>query len=217
MRPWEADRGRPRVRRAGRLERVPRQVFEFRDPDRFVVGTVGMPGERTFFLQARSGSAITSAVIEKQQASVLAERIDELLDQVRELQAGKAGEQAVQLDATPQQTPVHLADANPLDVPIVEEFRVGAMALGWDDSAGRLVVEAHAVTDDSESVPEIGDDDTHGPDTLRVWLEPGRARAFAERARAVVSAGRPPCPFCAQPLDPEGHICPRANGYRRRG
>ena len=196
---------------------MPRQVFEFRDPDRFVVGTVGMPGERTFFLQARSGALITSAVIEKQQASVLAERIDQLLNEVREMQAEQAGEPAGEPAMIPQQTPAHLADANPLDVPIVEEFRVGAMALGWDDSAARLVVEAHAVTEEGDSVPESGDDDTDGPDPLRVWLEPSRARAFAERARAVVSAGRPPCPFCAQPLDPEGHICPRANGYRRRG
>jgi len=208
----EADRARPRAGGAGRLERVPRQVFEFPDPDRFVVGTVGMPGERTFFLQARSGSVVTSAVIEKQQASVLADRIDQLLDEVRQLHAEQQGQQP----AIPQEAPANLADANPLDVPIVEEFRVGAMALGWDDSAARLVVEAHAVADEGDSVPEIGDDGTDGPDTLRVWLEPGRARAFAERARAVVSAGRPPCPFCAQPLDPEGHVCPRANGYRRR-
>jgi uncharacterized repeat protein (TIGR03847 family) len=189
-----------------------RQVLQFRDPDRFVVGTVGMPGERTFFLQARQGSAVTSVVIEKQQAIVLAERIDQLLNEVHQLHAA-TGSEAVQI---PEQAPPGMVDGDALDVPIVEEFRVGAMALGWDDSAARLVVEAHAITED-EDVPEIGDDAIEGPDTLRVWLDPARARAFAERTRAVVSAGRPPCPFCAQPLDPAGHVCPRANGYRRRG
>jgi len=192
---------------------MPRQVFEFREPDRFVVGTVGMPGERTFFLQARQASTVTSVVIEKQQASVLADRVDQLLDEVSELHRA-SGSEAVQI---PAQAPDRLADSQALDVPIVEEFRVGAMALGWDDSASRLVVEAHAIIEEGEEVPEIGDDGDQGPDTLRVWLDPERARAFAERTRAVVSAGRPPCPFCAQPLDPAGHVCPRANGYRRRG
>ena len=90
------------------------------------------------------------------------------------------------------------------------------MALGWDEATSRVVLEAHAVTDDDVDIPDIGDDDVEGPDTLRVWLTAAYARAFAERARQVVSAGRPPCPFCSQPLDPAGHICPRANGYRRR-
>lgn len=192
---------------------MPRQVYEFRDPDRFVVGTVGMPGERTFFLQVRRGSELTSVVAEKQQVVVLAERIDQLLDEVRGLQsAGGSQEPAI-----PEQAPPSLADADPLDVPIAEEFRIGAMALGWDDSVARLVVEVHAITEQDEEVPEIGDDGVDGPDTLRVWISPAYARAFAERARAVVAAGRPPCPFCSQPLDAAGHVCPRANGYRRRG
>ena len=107
-------------------------------------------------------------------------------------------------------------DAAPLDAPITEEFRVGAMALGWDDSARRVIIEAHAVAEEDLEVPDLGDDSGEEPDTLRVWITAGRARAFAERARHVVAAGRPPCPFCAQPLDPAGHVCPRANGYRRR-
>lgn len=192
---------------------MPRQVFDFREPDRFVVGTVGMPGERTFFIQVRQGPAITSVVAEKQQVSVLAERIDQLLNEVRGLQTS-AGEAGVDI---PERAPAELADVDPLDVPIVEEFRVGAMALGWDEGSARVVVEAYAVVEESDEIPDIGDDDAPGPDTLRVWSDPMRARAFAERARAVVAAGRPSCPFCAQPLDPAGHVCPRANGYRRRG
>ena len=185
-----------------------RQVFEYDSPDRFVVGTVGMPGERTFFLQARQGSLLTSVALEKAQVSALAERVDQLLDEVRGTRA-EAGE-------IPDLPPAALADSSPLDAPIPEEFRVGAMALGWDDASRRVVIEAHAVSEDDEEIPDITDDSATGPDTLRVWMSPGYARAFAERARTVVSAGRPPCPFCSQPLDPEGHICPRANGYRRR-
>lgn len=181
-----------------------RQVFEFDPPDRFVVGTVGMPGERTFFLQARAGSQVTSVVIEKQQARLLAERIEMLLSQVEQ-----TGAQYADYPEAP-------IDSAPLDLPIVEEFRVGAMALGWDEGRERMVVEAHAQTDDDAEIPDIGDDDAPGAATLRVWLTARVARTFAARAQAVVAAGRPPCPFCSQPLDPAGHICPRANGYRRR-
>lgn len=186
---------------------MPRQVHEFEHPDRFVVGTVGEPGERTFFLQARQDGRITSVVFEKSQASALADRMDQLLDEVRETR----GEQV----EVPERF-VGMPDTAPLDVPIVEEFRVGAMALGWDESSRRVVVEAHAVDEAGGDVPDIADDEADGQDTLRVWLTASQARAFAERARAVVSAGRPACPFCSQPLDPSGHICPRANGYRRR-
>jgi uncharacterized repeat protein (TIGR03847 family) len=186
-----------------------RQVFDFQAPDRFVVGTVGMPGERTFFLQARQGSLITSAALEKAQVVVLAERVDQLLD---EAQGTRSEEGEIPDAASPL-----LADSAPLDAPIVEEFRVGAMALGWDEASRRVVIEAHAVSDEEDvEIPDLADDATEGPDTLRVWLTPAYARAFAERARQVVSAGRPPCPFCSQPLDPAGHICPRSNGYRRR-
>lgn len=184
-----------------------RQVFDFTAPERFVVGTVGMPGERTFFLQARQSGQLTSVALEKAQAQALADRVDQLLDEVRE-----RGHD----DVVPEGTG-GAPDTAPLDAPILEEFRVGAMALGWDEANLRVVIEAHAVSEEAEEVPDIGDDAAEGPDTLRVWLEPVQARSFAERTRAVVSAGRPACPFCSQPLDPEGHVCPRANGYRRRG
>lgn len=184
-----------------------RQVFDFPSPDRVVVGTVGMPGERTFFVQARAGGRLTSVVAEKEQVSVLADRLDQLLDEVRDTR-----NPAVTIPDAGE-----VVDSDPLDVPIVEEFRVGAMALGWDESNDRVVVELHAVSQAPGDVPDIADDDPDASDTLRVWMTATYARGFAARARAVVAAGRPPCPFCTQPLDPAGHVCPRANGYRRRG
>lgn len=186
-----------------------RRILDFRLPERFVVGTVGMPGERTFFLQVRSAGQIVSVSFEKQQASVLADRIDQLLD---ELAATRGSDQAI-----PEKAPVELVDNAPLDVPLEEDFRVGAMALGWDEANSLVVIEAHAVTDlEGFEPPELADDDADGPDTLRVWLAAPYARAFAQRARTVVTSGRPACPFCQQPLDPQGHVCPRANGFRRR-
>jgi len=186
-----------------------RRIWEFRLPERFVVGTVGMPGERTFYLQAKSGDEVVTVAFEKQQASVLADRMDQLLDEIGGTRAPEG--------VVPETAPVELADNAPLDLPLEEEFRVGAMALGWDEANNLVVIEAHAVSDvEGFEPPDLADDDSEGPDTLRVWLAAPYARAFAERTRTVISSGRPSCPFCQQPLDPHGHMCPRANGYRRR-
>ena len=192
-----------------------RQVFEFDPPERFVVGTVGEPGQRTFFLQARGSGRITTVALEKEQVTVLAERLDDLLDEVLRRTAGDP--------AVPAVVPTDLDDRDPLEQPIDEEFRVGDLTLGWDVEANRVVIEAFEMGDDDEEEaepePEVAADDE--PDDERrilvVRMSGGMARAFAQRALAVVAAGRPPCPLCGLPLDPEGHICPRQNGYRRRG
>jgi uncharacterized repeat protein (TIGR03847 family) len=188
---------------------MPRIVFEYDPPERFVAGTVGEPGQRTFFLQARGAGRVTSVSLEKQQVSVLAERVDALLDEVVRRSAGEAGVPAV--------APADTADSAPLDAPIEEEFRVGTMALAWDADDEVVVIEAQAVTEDDEDddPPLIADEDEDGPPLLRVRLSGSAARAFVTRAQAVVAAGRPPCPFCGGPLDAGGHVCPRANGYRR--
>jgi uncharacterized repeat protein (TIGR03847 family) len=183
-----------------------RQVFDYDPPERFVAGTVGEPGSRTFFLQARGGNRVTSVALEKAQVSVLAERVDELLDEVVRVSGGKAPVPAV--------APVDAEDNHPLDTPIEEEFRVGAMSLAWDPDSGRVVVECYA---EGVSVEEDEDEESEELEgsVLRVSISGAAARAFTKRALAVVAAGRPPCPFCSNPLDPSGHICPRANGYRR--
>jgi uncharacterized repeat protein (TIGR03847 family) len=189
---------------------MPRQVFVFDAPERFVAGTVGQPGERTFFLQARQGRRLTSVALEKAQVSVLAERVEELLDEVLRRAGGSTSVPAV--------APADTTDDAPLDQPVLEEFRVGAMALAWDADEERVVIEAQAAdpdADDEEETAALLDDEAEeGPDLLRVHLTGTMARAFARRAESVVSAGRPSCPFCGLPVDPEGHLCPRANGHR---
>lgn len=185
-------------------------VHSFDPPERFVAGTVGPPGQRTFFLQARSGARVTSVALEKQQVSVLAARIDELLDDVM---------RSAEVDATiPAVAPVDLEDPGPLEQPIEEEFRAGTMTLSWDVSAERIVVEVFPFTEEAVVSPEQPEEEIEEPEpeeVLLVRLPAGLARAFSKRAQSVVSAGRPPCPFCGDPVDPAGHLCPRANGFRR--
>ena len=185
-------------------------IHTFDPPERFVAGTVGPPGGRTFFLQARTGARVTSVALEKQQVSVLAERIEELLD---ELLSSAEGESTI-----PAMSPVSLEDNDPLEQPIVEEFRAGTMTLSWDASDERIVVEVFPLTEESVVEPGTPEEEIEEPEpeeVLLVRLPAGLARAFSARAQAVVSAGREPCPFCGGPMDPGGHLCPRANGFRR--
>jgi uncharacterized repeat protein (TIGR03847 family) len=182
-----------------------RQIHVHDHPDRCVIGTLGQPGQRTFVLQARSGRRVTSVVVEKEQARMLAERVDELLDDM--IERGH-------LDRAQGSLIADLADNDPLDTPVTEEFRAGALGLGWNAAQGCLVMEAFAA-DAPGDTPDLESDSDVGPDTLRVRLSGPAAREFARRTHAVVAAGRPPCPFCQLPLDPGGHVCPRANGYRR--
>ncbi|MFC4147752.1 DUF3090 domain-containing protein [Micromonospora mangrovi] len=193
------------------------QVHAFEPPERFVAGTVGPPGERTFFLQARGGGRLVSVALEKVQVSLLAEKLEELLSEAQ---------RRFGVDL-PEAVPV-VGDNDPLDTPVDEEFRVGTLGLAFDVDTATVVIEAIAVgeaevevelggaeddeEDDEDTEPEEPDEDL---DRLRVRLTPEATREFIERARRVVNAGRPPCPLCGQPLDPAGHLCPRHNGYHR--
>lgn len=216
---------------------MPRRLFLFDPPDRFVAGTIGQPGNRTFYLQARRAGQIVSVVLEKVQVAVLAERLGVLLD---ELEARGITPRS---DGAP-------ADAGPLDEPLNEAFRATTLTLGWDGDSEQILVEARAGSDEDDDEEEddddaeeadegeavidlsaveglagsaagellaafegTADDDDEGPDTLRVRLSADGARGFVNGALAVVAAGRLPCPLCGQPLDPAGHICPRRNGH----
>ena len=218
---------------------MPRRLFVFDPPDRFVAGAIGEPGSRTFFLQARRAGQVVSVVLEKVQVAVLAERLGILLDELESRGI-----------SPPSDEPP--ADGAPLEEPVTEAFRATTLTLGWDGDAERVLVEARAEADDDddESVAlgeddddddegeetvidlsaieglagsaasellaafeGVDEDDDEGPDTLRVRLTPTEARGFVKRALTVVAAGRLPCPLCGQPLDPQGHICPRRNGH----
>jgi uncharacterized repeat protein (TIGR03847 family) len=180
-------------------------VFTYDPPERFIAGTVGQPGERTFYLQASAQGRVTSVVLEKAQVSRLAERLEEMLDEELRSSGGKSSVPAV--------APTALTDDEPLDLPLLEEFRVGPIALAWDADSERVVIEAQ---EESETPVEYLSDDVpeDGPGVLRVRLTAAAARAFSQRAQRIVSQGRPPCPLCGLPLDASGHVCPRQNGYR---
>ena len=175
-------------------------LLEYPDPDRCVVDAVGEPGHRLFVIQVSQGDALTSVAVEKEQVRTLGRRIGEILDQLQELG---------QIEA-PVAVPV---DSGPLDAPIELEFRVGAIGLAWDQRRGAVQLELFSVDLGEGNEEEEGEEDDRNV-LVQIWLHPRRARAFSERARRVVASGRTICPFCGQPIDAGGHICPRSNGYR---
>jgi len=179
------------------------RIFLFDPVERFVVGTVGIPGERTFFLQARTGSRLVSVSLEKAQVAAIADRVLQILREIR------LSEPLTVIERVGY-------DDQPLESPIDEEFRVGVIGLAYVSDRRLIEIDLQAITDSNNADDELLEIDTSSDqDILRVLMTLGYAESFAKRANTVVAAGRAPCPFCGGPIDPNGHLCPRSNGYRR--
>lgn len=179
------------------------RIFLFDPVERFVVGTVGIPGERTFFLQARTGSRLVSVSLEKAQVAAIADRVLQILREIR------LSEPLTVIERFGY-------DDQPLESPIDEEFRVGVIGLAYVSERRLIEIDLQAITDSDNADDELLEIDTSSDqDILRVLMTLGYAESFAKRANTVVAAGRAPCPFCGGPIDPNGHLCPRSNGYRR--
>ena len=172
-------------------------VHAFDWPDRVVVGTIGEPGARAFYLQARTGSRVISVALEKEQSAVLAETIEEILDEL--------GDDEGNPFHVPTETPVELIDTDPLDQPVEPEFRTGSISLGWDPTTAQLVIEAYPVQDDNDD--PLDPDEVEPSEMLVIRIPVGTARAFAKRTLDIVGGGRPLCPRCGLPMNLDGHVC----------
>ena len=180
------------------------RILLFDPVERFVAGTVGQPGERTFFIQARTGSKLISVSLEKTQVQALSERLTYMIREI------KQSDPTIIIQKLTR-------DDEPLETPIEEDFRVGVIGLAFESSRELIQIDLQAVAEGDEEEPEFIDVDdlSSDQDIMRVLISPSMADQFAKRALSVVNAGRLPCPFCGGPIDMRGHLCPRANGYRR--
>jgi len=173
----------------------------FTDVSRFTVGTVGLPGERTFYLQLNSGNTVISASLEKSQVAALSERLEYMLKEIRLVHP---------LAPRPQL----IRDSLPLEMPVMDEFRIGSIAIFFDEDTQLIQIDLREVNTNDEDL----DDDSpllEDIQVIRLFISPSQAKTFHDRAELVIAAGRQPCPFCGSPIDPQGHLCARANGYRR--
>ena len=161
--------------------------FELDAPVVFTAGTVGEPGKRVFYLQAQGDGIVVSLKLEKQQVGALAEYLSGLLADLPTV------------DDADVPTLLELVS------PIIAEWTVGTLAVAWDDVNDRMLLVAEELLTEDEV--EAG----ATPATARFRLTREQVAGFVERARELVAGGRPPCPLCGGPLDPEGHACPRLN------
>jgi uncharacterized repeat protein (TIGR03847 family) len=161
------------------------ESFEFDAPDHFTAGAVGSPGQRVFYLQARQARRLLTLKCEKEQIRALGEYLAGFLARLPAAREEALGDSA-------------------LIEPLEATWTVSALGAGYDQDAGRVVLEARELTEeDSEEEPAVA----------RFHITRAQAAAFVERARALVQAGRPICPACHQAKDPDGHVCPRSNGH----
>lgn len=195
--------------------------FDFESPDFFTTGTVGVPGRRTFYLQARETGSVVTLKLEKEQIRALAEYLAKLLNDLPK----------------PEALPRDMA----LLEPVNEAWVVGSLGVAYDEAADRILIVAEELSEEAEDDEEDDDEETaeEGPRGARAPAEPPepaeaaepseppdtakarfrltrpQAAAFVERARSLVQAGRPSCRLCGLPMDPDGHTCPGTNGHVR--
>lgn len=173
-----------------------REIFNLDEVDRFVLGTVGTPGERQFFIQVKKAGQVFSFALEKGQAQALADRFKEIMKDAR-----------INQGAT-------MRDVNPLESPIESEFSLGVMAITWQHDTQLIRFEAQGLNNSNgDEVFEdlVSEDVEDAPPLLKLLLTPTQVRTFVLRAISVIKAGRQPCMFCGGPMNLDGHICPRAN------
>lgn len=182
----------------------------FDEVSRFTVGTVGMPGERTFFLQIRSDISLISLSLEKSQVAAMSERLSYMLKEIRTIHPlaplGKV-----------------TRDSLPLEIPVLDECRIGSIAIFYDENRERIQIDLREMSNSEFEFEDPNDSDDSveesGPlgniQVFRIFITTAQAQIFVDRAELVIAAGRQPCPFCSFPIDPQGHLCARANGYRR--
>ena len=173
-----------------------RQIYNLDLVERFVLGTVGQPGERQFFIQAVKAGQAFSFALEKAQAQALTDRFKEILKETKTISNSV------------------LKDVAPLQTPIESEFELGVMAITWKFDSQHIAFEAQGITNEnSDRVYEeiASDDEPDAPPMLRLLLTPAQVQSFVQRAQSIIKAGRQPCMFCGGPINLDGHICPRAN------
>ncbi|HSL49299.1 MAG TPA: DUF3090 family protein [Candidatus Deferrimicrobiaceae bacterium] len=166
--------------------------FEIDSPDHFTAGAVGPPGQRVFYLQSRDAGRLITLKVEKEHVRALAEYLGGLLARVKAAPGAPRG------------------GAELLE-PLEAAWDVGSLAVGYEESRDRVVVEASELIESEEEEQDGGPEPE--PAMARFRITRAQAAAFVERANELMKGGRPTCPVCSRPIDPEGHVCPRSNGH----
>lgn len=163
--------------------------IELNPVSQITVGTIGLPGQRTFYLQGSRGSQTISLTIEKEQARMLAESFDALIQELAQKYPEPENEAPVWTDMR-------------LREPVESLFRVGNIGIGYNEDSNQVVLVAYELVAEEEE-----------PNVVSYWISRSQVRALIQHANDVVKAGRPICGNCGKPIDPTGHFCPHRNGH----
>lgn len=173
------------------------EVIDFNPVSRITVGTAGPPGQRVFLLQASQKNSTITLKLEKEQARVLASAILELLEDLDE----KYPRSYSKFDKP-------LSSDLMLQEPLEPAFVVGQIGLGYDQSQDLVVLVIQEIQVEEETALK--------PATARFWATRAQMKALGDHTLEVVKQGRPICPLCDSPIDPDGHFCPKSNGHEKR-
>jgi uncharacterized repeat protein (TIGR03847 family) len=174
---------------------MPGTLYEL-DPVAFITtGCIGEPGHRVFYLQAqKSGEEVLTLLIEKQQVEALASGIEQFLKELQD-----------KMPTLAEASGDYTARAMELKTPVDPAFRIGQLGLGYDADRDLLVIVAQEVLIEGRDPEEVA--------VARLFATRSQLRALGEYGQTLVKQGRPICPLCGQPMDPNGHFCPRSNGH----
>jgi len=167
--------------------------FEIDAPDHFTAGAIGPPGQRVFYLQSREGGRVITLKVEKEHVRALGEYLGGLLIRLKGSPTSGRGAELLE--------------------PIQPAWDVGSIAVGYDERQDRVVVEASEILEEAEGEEESREESGPQPAMARFRITRAQAAAFVDRANELMKGGRPSCPICSRPMDPEGHVCPRSNGH----
>lgn len=195
---------------------MPRLEIDLNPVERITTDAIGQPGQRVFYIQGQRDDQVVTLLVEKVQIQTLALGVEEFLVEIT--QRFSDLEEASE---TYNETDMHILP------PVDPLFRVGELALAYDSDADLAILVAHEIL--APDMPEIIEDeigsqqpDEEGADdedmeegsVVRFWCTRSQLRGMARWGLEVTGRGRPVCPYCGQPMDPEGHFCPKRNGHK---
>jgi uncharacterized repeat protein (TIGR03847 family) len=176
---------------------MPRFELDLNPVQHITTDAIGQPGQRVFYIQGwrESDPQPVSVIIEKVQLQSLTVGLNQMLDEV-------ARQKPELSPAMPEYDEEKMHIAPPVD-PL---FRAGEMGLGYDADHDMMVVLAREIVLEGEDQEEAA--------VVRFWCTRSQARQLAAWGNELANRGRPICPQCGQPMEPEGHFCPKKNGHK---
>ncbi len=174
---------------------MPRVELDLNPVTYLTIDAIGKPGERVFYLQGRQEDEIVTLLVEKVQVQSLAVGVEQFLNEITQ--------RSPQL---PEASEDYIEEKMRIQPPVDPLFRVGELGLGYDTEKDLVVLVAREVQMEGSDPEEAG--------VVRFWCSRSQVRALVSWGITVVNRGRPICPQCGEPMDPEGHFCPKRNGHK---